>query len=52
MDFQVFLRRNLLVALAIGIGAAATVVLFHEWFHHSLMPALDIACLLYTSRCV
>ena len=43
MDFQVFLRRNLLVALAIGIGAAATVVFFHEWFHHSLMPALDIA---------
>jgi methyl-accepting chemotaxis protein len=42
MDFQLLLRRNLLVALAVGIGAAGTVAVFHEWFHHTLLPGLDI----------
>jgi methyl-accepting chemotaxis protein len=43
MDFQLLLRRNLLAALAVGIGAAGSVVVFHHGFHHTLLPALDIA---------
>jgi methyl-accepting chemotaxis protein len=43
MDFQLLLRRNLLVALTVGIGAAGTVAVFHEWFHHALLPSFDIA---------
>ena len=43
MDLQLFLRRNLLVALAVGVGAATIVIAFHDWFHRTLLPALDIA---------
>jgi methyl-accepting chemotaxis protein len=43
MDFLVLLRRNLLVALAVGIGAGGTVMVFHAWFHGTLLPWLDIA---------
>lgn len=43
MDFLLLLRRNLVVALAVGIGAAGSVAVFHHGFHHTLLPALDIA---------
>jgi methyl-accepting chemotaxis protein len=43
MDFLLLLRRNLLVALAVGIGAAGSVAVFHNGFHHTLLPMLGIA---------
>ena len=35
-------KRTALVAVAVGCGAALVVVAFHDWFHQTLMPALNI----------
>jgi len=43
MEFLQLLRRSLLIALAVGIGAAGFVALFHGWFHETLLPMLDLA---------
>ena len=43
MDFQVVLRRTLLVAIAVALGSAAAVFLGHEWFHSTLLPALGLS---------
>jgi methyl-accepting chemotaxis protein len=42
MDFLVLLRRSLMVAILIAVGASTTVVVLHDWFHGTLLPTLDI----------
>jgi methyl-accepting chemotaxis protein len=42
MDFQLMLRRSMLVGLVIGLLAAVVVVLFNGWFHESLLPAIGL----------
>jgi methyl-accepting chemotaxis protein len=37
------LRRSIAVASGVGVMAALTVAILHDWFHHSLLPALSIA---------
>ena len=39
MDFAKLLRRTLIVALVVALGAAATVYVLHGWFHATFTPA-------------
>jgi methyl-accepting chemotaxis protein len=43
MDFQIILRRMLLVAIAVGVGSALTVYIFHGWFHLDLLPGFGVS---------
>jgi methyl-accepting chemotaxis protein len=43
MDYKLILRRMLLVAVAVGLGAAGTVLVLHEWFHSTLLPSLPLS---------
>lgn len=43
MDFPKLLRRMLFAALIVGLGAAATVLIFHEPFHDRFLPGLGLS---------
>jgi methyl-accepting chemotaxis protein len=43
MDFILLLRRQLLIFLAVGTGAALTVYLFFDIWHEDLLPAIGIS---------
>lgn len=43
MDFQQILRRTLFVAIAVGLGAAGAVLVFHEPFHSPLLPSVGLS---------
>lgn len=42
MEFLVFLRRSLFVALSIAAAAALVVAGLHDWFHDTLLPYFDV----------
>ena len=42
MEFLVFLRRSLFVALGIASAAALVVAGLHDWFHGTLLPYFDV----------
>jgi len=39
MDFSKLLRRELIVATLVALGAAGSVYFFHDWFHENFTPA-------------
>ncbi len=39
MDLTKLLRRELMVALLVAMGAACAVYFLHDWFHHAFVPA-------------
>ncbi|MBI5900979.1 MAG: chemotaxis protein [Rhodocyclales bacterium] len=43
MNSQLTLRRSIAVASGVGVLAALTVAVLHDWFHDTLLPALSIA---------
>ena len=43
MDFLLLLRRMLLVSFLVGLGAAATVYLFSDWFDQVVLPAVGLS---------
>jgi methyl-accepting chemotaxis protein len=44
MDFQVIiLRRTLLAAIAVGMGAAITILFFHGWWHSVFLSSLALS---------
>ena len=43
MDFSQLARRAALVFMVVGFGAAASVYLFHDWFHRSFLPGLPLS---------
>ena len=43
MDFNALLRRSILVAAVVALGAGTTVFFLNEWFHEDFLAGLDIA---------
>ena len=43
MDFNALLRRSILVATVVALGAGTTVFFLNEWFHEDFLAGLDIA---------
>jgi methyl-accepting chemotaxis protein len=43
MEFQILLRRTLLVAVAVGLGAAGIVSAFHGWWHNEFLTSIGIS---------
>jgi methyl-accepting chemotaxis protein len=43
MDFVLLLRRQLIIFLAVGTGAALTVYLFYDIWHETLLPATGVS---------
>ncbi len=39
MEFSLLMRRALIVAILIALGAAGVVFVFHDWFHHTFSSA-------------
>ncbi len=42
MDFNALLRRSILVATVVALGAGTTVFFFNDWFHDDFLSKLDI----------
>src|SRR5690606_12582686 len=43
MDFTALLRRSILVAAVVALGAGTTVYFFNDWFHDDFLTALGMA---------
>ncbi len=43
MDFNALLRRSILVAAVVALGAGTTVYFFNDWFHDDFLVRLNIA---------
>ena len=43
MDFLLLLRRNFLVTLVVGLGAAFAVYFGNDWFHNTVMPLVGVS---------
>ncbi|MBC9072361.1 chemotaxis protein [Thauera sp. CAU 1555] len=43
MDFNALLRRSILVATVVALGAGTTVFFLNEWFHEDFLAGLNIA---------
>lgn len=42
MDFLQLLRRSALALLVVGLGAALTVLVFHDWYREDFLPAIGV----------